>query len=113
MNCLSDIEINSVNYLANFTLTKIYFEILVNLLKNLESPGNLILMILKLEDQFNRIHNNFLSYTSNTSTFTESNKYSNDQYSILYEKLCKILNKFKNKIEGEGANIKFTQNYEV
>ena len=35
------------------------------------------------------------------------------EYSILFEKIQRIIDKFKFRIENEGANIKFTQNTEI
>jgi hypothetical protein len=94
-------------------IIKLYFEILLNFLKNLEFPANLVLILLKFDDQLAKINDKYKTFYKNHFENDERHIKSWEMYFKLYEKLGAILNKFKAEINEEGASIKFTQNTEV
>jgi hypothetical protein len=106
-----DVELSKDTFSENLIIFTIFLEIIINLINNVEFPGSssIILILLKFDDQLNSIN---LKY----ETFYKNNLHHNEGwecYSSISEKLKIVLNKFKIKIQEEGANIKFTQNNEV
>ena len=107
----NDVEINQDSFSQNLILFTIFLEFILNLINNIEFPStsSIILILLKFDDQLNMIDSKYDSfYKGNLDLYEEWKSFSSN-----YEKLKYLLNKFKNKIHEEGANVKFTQNNEV
>lgn len=89
-----------------------FYEIILNMLYKLEYPGKLILMLLRADgnEVLNKINENY-------HIFKETNKSCDNttwnDYFILYENLCKVLDKFKTAILAESSSLKFSQDSEV
>jgi hypothetical protein len=109
----SDLEITHENRIDYILIIKLYWEIILNLLKSLEYPGPLILFLLKFDEQTQFVQGKYLSYLQTNPESEEKNVLLWREYFQFVEELNFILRKFSLKIEEEGANIKFTQNSEV
>jgi hypothetical protein len=109
----SDIEITHENRIDNILIIKLYWEIILNLLKSLEYPGTLILFLLKFDEQTQILQEKYKVFLQTNSESEEKNILIWKDYFSVVEELNSILEKFRVKIEEEGANIKFTQNPEV
>ena len=106
---------NKENFADNIVILRIFYETILNLLNNLEYPANLLLIILRADGNeiLNKINEKFhIFYKTNLDTDLDAQE-SWDKYFILYENICKILEKFKTIINIEGLNLKFSQDIEV
>jgi len=100
-------------HLEKLIISKHFYSSLTMLLYNIELPGSLILKLLRCEDLFINIFENAeLFYKSN---FENDNKSQLElkNFKTSYDKMKLILEKFRKKIDSEGADIKFSQNIEV
>ena len=91
---------------------KIFYETIINLLNNLEYPADLLLILLRADghDILNKINEKFhISYKNYNCDAVEIW----NRYFLLYEIICKVLDKFKSIIILEGLNLKFSQDTEV
>jgi hypothetical protein len=108
-----DVELILENIFENLLIAKLYFEILLNFLNFLEFPAHLALLLLKFDDQIKKINEKYFTFYKNNFEHDEKAAKTWSSYFILYERLIHILDKIKNKITEEGADVKFTQNSEV
>lgn len=107
----SDIEITPENLMDNIIVIKLYFEIVLIFLKNIEFPSNLVLSLLKFEDHIVKINEKYKTFYDKNDESTTTDQWNN--FFFFYGKLTEILNKFKKNIKEEGANVRFTQNFEL
>jgi hypothetical protein len=114
LTCFYDIELKIENILDNLIVIKLYNEIIINLLVNLEYPAKVILVLLKFDQQIYKINEKYKNfYLTNNCENDEKITRAYNNYLKFYNKLIGITEKFKIKIEEEGANTKFTQDSEV
>ncbi len=111
MNHLALFEIKFDNYYEHLILTKFILEIILNFLFNIEFPSNLILFVLKHNNILVKIDEEIRKFNENNPTISDDKEFK--EYCEVFSKIQKIMNKFKSRIDQEGANIRFTQNTEI
>jgi hypothetical protein len=112
INGFATIQLTPFNLNDNIIVIRTFYEIILNLLYNLEYPGKLILMLLRADgnETFNKINESYHIYKE-TNKGCDNTTW--DSYFILYENICKVLDKFKTAILAEGSSLKFSQDSEV
>ena len=71
----------------------------------------MILQILKFNHLLSNINERIRKYNESNPSLTIDNEFK--EYCDLFDLIQRIIIKFKNRIEQEGANVKFTQNTEI
>lgn len=108
-----DIELKLENILENLLIIKLFFEIILNFLTHLDYPANLVLLLLRYDEQLLKIHEKYKNFFKANCENDEKIQKSWTTYFKIFEQLTVILDKFKHKIKAEGSDIKFTQSSEV
>lgn len=111
MNHLAVFDLKFDNYYEHLILTKFILEIILNFLFNIEFPSNLILFVLKQNNMLMNIDEQIRKFNENNPSIMSDREFR--EYCEVFGKIQKIMNKFKTRIELEGANIRFTQNTEI
>ncbi len=106
------IELNSKNLIENLKMFKIALEISLQLIYNLDNPSLFILILLKFDENINKIKNKFLRIY-NKKIKDESCEICWDNYLDIKIKLEAIINKIKIFIVEEGGDINYTHNIHV
>ncbi len=83
----------------------------MNFLFNIEFPSTLILFVLKHNNILVKIDEEIRKFNENNPTISDDKEFK--EYCEVYSKIQKIMDKFKSRIDQEGANIRFTQNTEI
>jgi hypothetical protein len=103
--------------LENLLIIKLYYEIILNFLMNIEFPAKLVLRLIRADGGdiglLNKINERYHIFFKSFCENDERIKTSWESYFVLYDSLCKVLDKFKNSIREEGSSIKFSQDNEV
>jgi hypothetical protein len=115
LNHFSSVELRSDNILENLLIIKLFYEIVLNFLNNIEYPARLVLVLLRADgnEVLNKINEKYHIFYKTFCENDDKVKPSWNEYFSLYESLCKILDKFKMVIKEEGSSIKFSRDNEV
>lgn len=105
-------EITSKNIIDNLVIFKIYLEICLKFVYNLDNNANLLLMLLKNEEKMLLVHNKFFNVFS--KKVKNEIYYAHwETYLQLKDYLDNMYRKVKDYFKANGGDIKFSPNNEV
>jgi hypothetical protein len=112
VNYFNTCEIKMDNIYDNFVCLKIFYEIIFNIVRNIDSPSRFIYFLLINFGTFKSCHQKYCEFLSNNNK-NENKGLIFEEYKKIYEKYENFVNDVKLKISNEGLDIKYSNNYDI
>ena len=112
VNYFNTCEIKMDNIYDNFVCLKIFYEIIFNIVRNIDSPSRFIYFLLINFGTFKSCHQKYCEFLSNNNK-NEIKGLIFEEYKKIYEKYENFVNDVKLKISNEGLDIKYSNNYDI
>ena len=112
INYFNTSDISMDNIYDNFVCLKIFYEIIFNVIRNIDSPSRFIYYLLINFGTFKSCHQKYFEFLSNNNK-NENKGLIFEEYKKIYEKYENFVNDIKLKISNEGLDIKYSHNYDI